>query len=561
MPTLRTDPKKAILIKQLMDNFKSPKRTFTRHHAVDGFVANRQPTGRRPVSDNLRTQNGGPIDSFTRRDGFAATAQPPLLPSHDTKAPIPDPTQKKLRKHAKPRRRGLKRVLKVFMVLVLVGVFAAGGLAGYGYLKARKVFSGSASGAAALEKNVDPVKLKGEGDGRINVLLLGVGGEGHEGAYLTDTIIIASIDPVQNEAALLSIPRDLWVKKEGSSACSETSGDSNCKINAVFSNARDASLAKSKDKDAATKAGAQAAQQVLSKVLGIPMDYYVVVDFNGFQKAIDTVGGITINVSADLAVSETLWNPVKARQFVLDVKPGTQNFDGEKALFFARSRKTSARGDFDRAERQKAVIVALKEKVQSAGTYANPVKVTQLLSTFGDHVRTDLSINEVMRLYDIGKSITPDKVASIGLADRGNIMVVGDSINGLSVQVPKAGTFDYSEIQNFVRNQLKDAFIKKENASLMVLNGTATEGLASKKATELRSFGYTVSATGNGPTKDVVKTVIVDMTNGVKKYTKNYLEKRFGVTATTALPDPSINANGADFVILLGTDVVVSTTP
>lgn len=64
-------------------------------------------------------------------------------------------------------------------------------------------------------------------------------------------------------------------------------------------------------------------------------------------------------------------------------------------------------------------------------------------------------------------------------------MVVGDSINGLSVQVPKAGTFDYSEIQNFVRNQLKDAFIKKENASLMVLNGTATEGLASKKATEL----------------------------------------------------------------------------
>lgn len=118
------------------------------------------------------------------------------------------------------------------------------------------------------------------------------------------------------------------------------------------------------------------------------MDYYVVVDFNGFQKAIDTVGGITINVSANLAVSETLWNPVKARQFVLDVKPGTQNFDGEKALFFCKVPQNSARGDFDRAERQKAVIVALKEKVQSVGTYANPVKVTQLLSTFGDHVRT-----------------------------------------------------------------------------------------------------------------------------------------------------------------------------
>lgn len=534
-----------------MDNFKRPKRTFNRSHAVDGFVTNRPTPGHRPVATNFKQQTATPVDNFSRGGGFTANTQP-ILPRYDTKAPIDDLGTKKLRKHAKPKRSGFKKALRVFTILIIVAVLGFGGIAGYGYLKARQVFSGSAGGAAALEKNVDPVKLKGEGDGRINILLLGIGGEGHDGAYLTDTIIVASIDPVQNEAALLSVPRDLWVKKEGGGFG---------KINEVFANAREYSLTKSKDKDASTKAGALATQKVLTTVLGIPMNYYVVVDFNGFEKAIDTIGGVQINVTKDLAVSETLWNESKAHTFVLDVKPGLQQFNGEKALFYARSRHTSARGDFDRSERQKAVIVALKEKVQSAGTYSNPVKVTQLLSTFGDHVRTDLSINEVMRLYDIGKSITPDKFASIGLADAGRVMVVGDNINGLSVQVPKAGLFNYTEIQSFVRNQLKDAFIKNENASIVVLNGTATEGLASKKAIELRSFGYTVSGTGNAPNKNFIKTVIVDMTSGSKKYTKNYLEKRFGVTATTSLPDPTIATNGADFVIILGTDTVTAVAP
>ena len=534
-----------------MDNFKSPKRTFNKNHTVDGFVSSRPPSGRKPVTTNFRQQTNTPVENFKKPSGFTANTQP-LLSNHDTKAPIDDNSSKKLRKHAKPKKSGLKKLLTVFSVLMFIAVVGFGGVAGYGYLKARQVFNGSSTGAVALEKNVDPVKLKGEGDGRINILLLGIGGEGHNGAYLSDTMIIASIDPVQNEAALLSVPRDLWVKKENGSIG---------KINEVFANARELSLSKNKDKDLATKAGALAAEKVLTNVLGIPMNYYLVVDFNGFEKAIDTVGGIQINITKNLAVSETLWNEAKARSFVLDVKPGVQQFNGEKALFFARSRHTSARGDFDRSERQKAVIIALKEKIQSAGTYSNPVKVTQLLSTFGDHVRTDVSINEVMRLYEIGKNISPDKFASIGLADAGKVMVVGDNINGLSVQVPKAGMFDYSEIQNFVRNSLKDAFIKNENAAIVVLNGTATEGLASKKALELKSFGYSISSTGNAPNKNFTKTVIVDMTNGVKKYTKNYLEKRFGVVATTTVPDATINTTGADFVIILGTDTVTPVAP
>ena len=534
-----------------MDNFKQPKRSHSRGHGIDGFAPKRpQPVQRTPVATNFRPQTNSQMTAVNKSSGFSGGTS--LSTSSDTKAPLDQSGvhHTKARRSAQPKRSRRKTFFRIFAAMFVAAVLIVGGIAGYGYLKARQVFNGSSNGAIALEKNVDPVKLKGEGDGRINVLMLGIGGEGHDGAYLTDTMIVASIDPVQNEAALLSVPRDLWVKKASGSAG---------KINEVFANAREASLAKTKDKDAATKAGAEASQKVLTEVLGIPINYYVVLDFNGFIKAIDAVGGIQINITPDLAVSEQMWDDINKKPYYLNVQPGLQQFDSTRALFFSRSRHTSARGDFDRAERQRAVIVALKEKVQSAGTYANPVKVTQLLSAFGDHVRTDLSINEVMRLYDISKNITPDKVASIGLADKGNVMVVGDSINGLSVQVPKAGVFNYADIQSFVRNSLKDAFIKNENATISVLNGTSFEGLAGRKATELKSFGYNVTSTGNAPNKNFTKTVIVDMRNGAKKYTKNYLEKRFGVTATTQIPDPAIVPGDADFVIILGSDA--ATTP
>lgn len=533
-----------------MDNFKPTRRTFGNRHAVDGFVSSRpsRPAQARQPEPTFHAQKQpGPIAQFRQTGGFTSNNDPLLSGlSSDTKAPLSggsNDSRRSKRRH-KPKRSKGKKILRALAAVFVLIVLGVGGMAGYAYLKTRQIFKGDATGAAALEKNVDPVKLKGEGDGRINVMMIGVGGDGHDGAYLTDTIIVASVDPVQNEAALVSIPRDLWVKKEN--------GDPG-KINEVFALARQNAYAKNKDFDAATKTGTEALEKVLTQVLGIPINYYIYIDFNGFQKAIDTIGGVDINVTPELAVTETL---LGAKPYTLDVKPGMVHFDGLKALYYSRSRHTSLRGDFDRAERQKAVVVAFKEKVMSIGTYANPIKVTQLLSTFGDHVRTDLSINEVMRLYDIGKNISADKVASIGLADPPNVLVTGDSIEGLSVQVPKAGLYNYSAIQSFIRNSIKDAFIKLENANILILNGTSTEGLASSKATELRSYGYNVTGTGNGPNKNFAKTVIVDMRNGEKKYTKNYLEKRFGVSAVTSLPDPTIVAGTADFVIILGTDAV-----
>jgi hypothetical protein len=247
---------------------------------------------------------------------------------------------------------------------------------------------------------------------------------------------------------------------------------------------------------------------------------------------------------------------IDGKPYYLNVPAGQQHFDGMRALAYARTRHTSNRGDFDRTERQRTVMLALKSKVFSAGTYGNPNKISQLTSAFGNHVQTNLGLGDISRLYDIGKEIDGSKVASIGLADPPNNYVTTASMDNLSVVIPRAGIDNYKDIQNFIRNKLRDGFLADENANIVILNGTSTTGLAARTSDELKSFGYNVSQIGDAPTKTYSKTIIVDLRSGQKKYTKSYLEKRFGVSTVNSLPDSNINPGTADFVIILGTNEV-----
>jgi LCP family protein required for cell wall assembly len=341
----------------------------------------------------------------------------------------------------------------------------------------------------------------------------------------------------------LSVPRDLWVKN----------GYGSTKINEVYADAKYKVLAGKKTSDLAAQAetaGFKAIEDTLTTTMGIPIHYHVMVDFKAFRDAVNTVGGVDLNVTSSLY--EVQWLEDIQRNYILDVKVGQQHFDGTRALAYTRSRHTSPRGDFDRSERQRAMIVALKDKIFSLGTYSNPLKISQLLDAFGNHVQTNLNTSEIKRLYEIGKSFDNAKIASVGLADPPNNFVTTDNINGLSVVVPRAGLYDYTAIQNYVRNALKDGYIKNEDASIMILNGTQTAGLATKKSIDLKSFGYNIGIIGDAPTKDYPKTILVDLRSGAKKYTKHYLEQRLGVTAVTTLPSTAISPGSADFVIILG---------
>ncbi|HSX24322.1 MAG TPA: LCP family protein [Candidatus Saccharimonadales bacterium] len=543
-----------------MNNFRK-NQPSKRRPSVDGMLPPQSgagPVGRgnamRPGANPLgggATRNR--LDDFRGPSGFRA-GQQPLLRGSDGQALgrqprrgpngaidlslSPSPLKPKKRRSWK--KIGLRSAAGIFVSLVVI----VGFLFGKGYLKLHQIFKGGTEGAAALQDNVDPSKLRGEGDGRVNILLLGKGGAGHDGPDLTDTILIASIDPVQKQAALLSIPRDLWVTPDGFGSM---------KINAVYANAKYAALnRKASAKDAET-AGFNAIEKEIQTDIGIPIHYHVMVDFAGFEQAVNTVGGVDINVDAANTVYEQLWDETTRKNYTLDVKQGPQHFDGQRALFYARSRHTSPRGDFDRTERQRKLLMALKDKVLSLGTFANPVKISQLLDAFGNHIQANMTIQEVMRLYDISKTLNGNSVASVGLADPPNNFVITANINGISIVRPRAGLTDFSEIQSYVRNTLKDGFIANENASIAVLNGTNTAGLATTKAAELKSYGYNVNNIADAPTKTYTKTILVDLTGGKKKYTKYYLEKRLGVTAVTSLPDPNIpNPGNSDFVIILG---------
>jgi LCP family protein required for cell wall assembly len=444
--------------------------------------------------------------------------------------------------------RAMKPRLIKGTAIALVVVLGLGGFAfSQSYFKIRKVFKGGSVSAVALTPNVSPTLLNGEGDGRINVLLLGRGGGSHEAPDLTDTIMIASIDPVNHTSTLLSIPRDLWVSIPNFGSM---------KLNAAWETGKYKYLGKissSMANSQATQAGFDLVDKTITNVIGIPIHYNMLVDFKAFSQAVDTVNGVSVNVPTDLVDPTMAWennhNPVLA-------KAGLQTFDGVHALIYARSRETTS--DFARAQRQRALLVAIKEKVVSLGTISNPVKLAGLMSAFSNNAQTDLSIGDASRLYAIAKDTPSSTVNSISLADEGNSYVTTANINGQSVVEPKTGVFSYTAIQDYIRNALKDGYIKKEEAKILVLNGSTTVGLAATKSTELKGFGYTITGTANAPTKTYTTTQIVDLTGGKNKYTQNYLEKRFKVTATTALPDAAIQANGADFVIILGSDASTS---
>jgi len=545
-----------------MDNFRKYK-TGRSGGSLDGFAGPRQSNPRLGPAARPVRPLGAPVgqkptlDTFRKTEGFQAANKPiglkpaapgirrPLKEDSPIKLDLPSGGASKTTRGKKTkqltRRRKILRVAGVFSVAI---VLVVGFIVGKAFITANNILKGGGS-AAALDKNVDPSKLNGEGDGRVNILLLGKGGEGHEAPDLTDTLLVASIDPIQKEAALLSIPRDLWVKSE----------NGNSKINAVYANAKYNTLSGPRSnglQQKAEKAGLEAVEGVIEENMGIPIHYHVMVDFVAFKQAVDAVGGIEIDVDEKNTVYEVLYDPTTRRKYTLDVKAGKQKFDGTRALFYSRSRQTSARGDFDRGQRQRLVIVGLKERVLSVGTFSNPNKISQLLDVLGDRVQTNLTLGEMLRLYEISKEIPDDKIASLSFVDPPNVLVQTANISGQSVVVPISGTNDFTKIQSFVRNALKDAFLKKENANVAIFNGTNVPGLAAKKAEELRSFGYTVTTVGNAAEKTYTKNVLVDMTKGQKKFTQNYLEKRLGSTAIATVPDASLNTAGADFVIIIG---------
>ncbi len=532
-----------------MSDSSSPRRSV--RPSVDGVIVNRSPH-RGEVMRTARTY-ARRLSTITVAKKVLKTVAP-LPPTKEAPVGVQPnkrrliridmslPADRTAHKHSKkPFKKSGGRFFKhwAFKTAASVCVLAlmiSGGLAFKAYGNANKVFEGGHT-AAALTADVDPNLLKGEGDGRINMLVLGKGGPGHDGPDLTDTLLIFSVDPVNNTAALLSIPRDLWV---------QVAGYWQMKINSAYPNAKYKLIADGSNAKQAHKAGVASIRQTIEGVLGIPIHYYSMVDFAAFRGAVDTVKGVTVNVPTNLydptMAWENNWNPVLA-------KKGVQKFDGKRALMYVRSRETSS--DFARAERQRQVIVALEQKIFSIGTFTNPIKVAHLMDEFGSHASTDMSLSDAMRLFAIMKRIDTKKIESIGLTTPPHNFLTTGRVGNQSVVRPIAGLSNYSTIQAYVRSALRDGYIVKEKAKIVVVNGTNQAGLASKEAKLLQSYGYSIVDTKEVPGLTLHENRVVALCGNGKKYTAHYLERRFKVTKTTQLP-AGLQVSDADFVIILG---------
>jgi LCP family protein required for cell wall assembly len=405
----------------------------------------------------------------------------------------------------KKKKRGKFFVLKVISVFVIL-VAITGSIFSYKVLSvSNDVFVQFDDEKSSFFSNIgklllaDNKKLLGQEEGRTNILLLGMGGEGHTGAELTDTIMLASIqydDDGNRNVSLVSIPRDLYVEYEKGY---------NSKINSVYSIG---------ERNGENQ-GALLISQVVSKISGVPIHYYVRVDFNGFKKVVDALGGIDVDVERGFI--DRQYPTYNFGWQTVEFEKGLQYMDGEKALQYSRSRHgvvTDGEGfegsDFARAERQQRVLEAVKDKAFAVDTVINPKKVNDLLGAVGDHARTNVQPWEMMLLLEIARDINKDQIINIVLEHSEDGLLMSSKSNaGAYILLPRAG--DYSEIKETIQNIFDtEAETNQEllDPEIAILNGTAIPGLAAKTKLNLSSKGYSVTDTDNAARSDYDQTII-----------------------------------------------------
>jgi len=348
-------------------------------------------------------------------------------------------------KFTKKKKKILTKKRAVFLVtaiIVLLSIF-------HPCLAGRQVLSSILTPVSVFSQIINPQNLE-QTDGRTNILALGVDRRSNAGfvsGVLTDTIMAVSLDAKKKDAVIISVPRDLWVKMDDYS-----SG----KINSAYA-----------------FGGVELAKKVVEQVLGIPIHYFIVVDFQSFEKAIDVLGGIDINV--ENAFDDYKYPifgkeldecdgdaELKCRYEHLHFDAGLQHMDGPTALAFARSRYAEGPegGDFARIRRQQKVALAVKDKALSLQTLTNPGKLKELYDLFSDSVETNIGFREVERAYQLSQNFDNGQVKSYlisGAWDDPEALLytpAADLYGGAFVLVPKAGGGNFSEIHYFVQKLL-----------------------------------------------------------------------------------------------------------
>lgn len=449
----------------------------------------------------------------------------------------------------KPAKKPLTRRQKIVKWIIWLLVIVIIGVGAYVGIKAMMNLGSIAQGNLLGIFQNKP--LKTDANGRSNILIYGTSGtfddKNHEGADLTDTLIVLSVDQKEKNAYMVSIPRDLWVDYEAACAAGYEG-----KINALY-------MCHS-DNGENEAAGAKALQKTIGNVTGLDFQYYMHVNWAVLTEGVAAVGGVDVNVEGNgscygYGVAD---GGVVDYNMKVSLEPGVQHMNSDTALRFSRARGAAggcglASGDFDRQRNQQKVITALREKAVSAGTVTNVGAVTSLMDALGRNLNTDFQTSEIRTLMSLAGEIKTDQIKSIDLIEDEKPLLTTGNVSGQSIVRPVAGIMDYSEIRALIKKTLvksSQGAEATEEANIVLLNGSGVTGYAAAQDARLAELGLTVSLIDNAPQGTYRPVEIYQVTDG-NPATKKKLEKTYGTTATQSTPPVAVDGT-TDFVVIFG---------
>ena len=372
--------------------------------------------------------------------------------------------------------------------------------------------------------------------GRLNVLLIGVDQRPNQGTFNTDTMIVASIDPLTKQVAMFSLPRDtVGVPLPPGPAQAVFGSTFQCKINGLWTAAEGRPDLFPGN---AQQRGFQALKDTLGYVMGLDIPYYVEVNFNGFRQVVDSVGGVTVNVQFPVLDDDFPGDhglPIRVY-----IPAGIQHMTGSQALVYARSRHGSI--DYDRSERQQRVLLSLKDQTDINALIP---RIPDLVAALKQAIHTDIPVSQLPAMFQLAAGVDTSSVRSYvfspPLYGQPIVNACGES-NTLDVAAVRQAVKDAFSA-NPPNEALKES-VAAEGATVWVLNGSGQTGQATAIAGYLAFQGVNASAPSQQPPASP-STTVIDVYNGAEQkdpQTVALLEKVFGVRATL-VTDPSARVN------------------
>ncbi len=364
---------------------------------------------------------------------------------------------------------------------------------------------------------------------RVNVLVLGTDCRPVDrNACRTDTIMLATLDPKTSTAGLVTIPRDLYVPIPGVGESRINTANYYGVVNKY------------------PGGGPALAKKTVEYNFGRPVHFYVLIDFNGFRKVVDTLGGIDIDVPK--AIDDPKYPDENYGYRPLKIPAGRIHMDGDLALAYARTRHQD--GDFGRSKRQIQVLLALRDKALRLDILP---KLPGLVQSMWGTVDTDIKPQEVLALANVGIKIKTENIRTGTIDDSMTVQFLTNTgADVLWFDRSKVGRLFDQVIPNEASTVDIAKRIQQEAAGITVLNGTPTAQMAELTARYLQGQGFQIYAYGNADRLDYAKTVLLDY-SGDKNATVTALAQLFHIDPANIRRTPNVKSD-SDIRVILGAD-------